>query len=128
VTSWTGGRGGQQQRAGDTALIFGCVKFAQELGFEYHWVDDGWYQGGSGQITTPDGAVDLKLIQNETKHRKVGLWLWLNWSDLDKFGVEKGMKAFHDWGVKGLKTDFLNRYDQEMVCWVERVLRAAAQK
>ncbi len=118
---------GNGKRAGDTALNLECVKFAQEMGFEYHLVDDGWYRGGSGKITTPDGAVDLKEIQDETRDRKVGLWLWLNWSDLDKFGIEKGMEAFHDWGVKGLKIDFLNRYDQEMVCWVERVLKAAAQ-
>ncbi len=118
---------GSNKPAGDTALNLECVKFAQEMGFEYHLVDDGWYRGGSGKITTPDGAVDLKTIQNETHDRKVGLWLWLNWTDLDKFGIEKGMEAFHDWGVKGLKIDFLNRYDQEMVCWVERVLKAAAQ-
>lgn len=118
---------GNGQRAGDTELNRECVKFAQEMGFRYHLVDDGWYRGGSGKITTPDGVVDLKTIQKETKKRKVGLWLWLNWSDLDKYGIEKAMEEFREWGIKGLKIDFMSRYDQEMVCWVERVLKAAAQ-
>jgi alpha-glucosidase len=46
---------------------------------------------------------------------------------IDDVGIEETFSRLEKWGVVGVKTDFLERQDQEMVNWCERVCRAAAR-
>ena len=55
----------------------------------------------------------------------MGVFLWLTWlvteNNFDLF------KQFKDWGVAGVKIDFMDRSDQWMVDFYERVCREAAK-
>jgi alpha-glucosidase len=46
---------------------------------------------------------------------------------INDVGIEETFSRLEKWGVVGVKTDFLDRQDQEMVNWCERVCRAAAR-
>lgn len=51
--------------------------------------------------------------------------LWLTWLTVENnFDL---FKTFNEWGVKGLKIDFMDRSDQWMVNYYERVAREAAK-
>ena len=55
----------------------------------------------------------------------MGLILWLTWLNVEKhFDL---FKTLSDWGVKGLKIDFMDRSDQWMTNYIERVAAKAAE-
>jgi alpha-glucosidase len=56
----------------------------------------------------------------------IGIRLWVHWKPLDD-RLEETLTRYEEWGVRGLMVDFLDRDDQEMVEYCERVLKAAAQ-
>jgi alpha-glucosidase len=47
------------------------------------------------------------------------------WKTLDD-QLEPALEKFEKWGAKGIKVDFMQRDDQWMVDWYERIARAAA--
>lgn len=51
--------------------------------------------------------------------------LWLTWLTVEKhFDL---FKTFSEWGISGIKIDFMDRSDQWMVNFYERVVKAAAE-
>jgi alpha-glucosidase len=77
-------------------------------------------------ILTPRPDIGLPRILNYAKEKGVGIRLWVNWKPLsDK--LDEAFAAYERWGVKGLMIDFMDRDDQEMVEWQERVMQAAAR-
>ena len=56
------------------------------------------------------------------------LWLWLHWSDVSRNDAYKtAFPLYKEWGIAGVKIDFMDRDDQEMVHWYEKITRAAAE-
>jgi alpha-glucosidase len=53
------------------------------------------------------------------------VWLWVQWQQLDN-QMDAAMTQYQAWGIKGIKVDFMNRNDQEMVDWYHKVLEKAA--
>ena len=60
------------------------------------------------------------------KERNVGLILWVLWGPLDK-NLDSILELYNKWGVKGIKVDFMQRADQYMVNYYERVAQVAAK-
>ena len=58
---------------------------------------------------------------------KPGVFLWAYWSVLESNGVERVFANLSARGVTGFKIDFMDRQDQEMVNWYEKVVRLAAK-
>ena len=116
-----------------TELTLKLVDFASEMGWPYHTIDGGWYgfarrpNHGPNVKIEPRATFDLHRIIAHAKAKNVGIWVWLHWQALEDNGVEATFEKLHKWGVKGVKIDFHDRQDQWMVCWFERVLRAAAK-
>ena len=52
--------------------------------------------------------------------------LWLYWSALDK-QMDEAMALYEKWGAAGIKVDFMDHDDQEMVNFYERCVRKAAE-
>ncbi len=109
------------------------VDFAAEMGWPYHTIDGGWYgfarrpNHGPNVAMKPRRGFDLPRILAHAKARGVGIWLWIHWQALDDWGLEETFAQLEKWGVAGVKLDFLNRQDQWMVGWCERVCRVAAR-
>jgi alpha-glucosidase len=53
--------------------------------------------------------------------------LWVIWKTLDR-QWDEAFSLFEKWGIKGIKVDFMNRDDQLMVEFYEKVARSAAAK
>lgn len=106
----------------DTYKYF--IDFASKYGIAYIIMDEGWAMSTRDPYT-PNPKVDVHEIIRYGKEKNVGVVLWLTWlaveNNFDLF------KTFQDWGVKGLKIDFMDRSDQWMVNYYERVAKEAAK-
>ena len=99
------------------------IDFASKFGIPYIIMDEGWAESTRDPYT-PNPKVDLHELIRYGKERNVGIVLWLTWLTVENnFDL---FKTFKEWGVKGLKIDFMDRSDQWMVNYYERVAREAA--
>ena len=101
------------------------IDFAAENGLEYVILDEGWYKLGDLLSITP--GVDMEAIAAHAAQKNVGLIMWVVWKTLD-LQMDAALDQFEKWGVKGIKVDFMQREDQWMVNYYERVARAAAKR
>jgi alpha-glucosidase len=101
------------------------IDFAAEHGLEYVILDEGWYK--LGDLTSIVPAIDMDAIAAHAKRKNVGLIMWVVWKTFDQ-QMEAAFALFEKWGVKGIKVDFMQRDDQWMVNFYERVAREAAQR
>jgi alpha-glucosidase len=117
----------------NNATIRGFIDFAAENGLPYMMVDEGWYANSGAGGTLLPGAdnlkpapdVDIPALVRYGAERKVGLWLWVHWKLLER-NMDEALRLYASWGVKGVKVDFMDRTDQEMVNFYHRLLRTAA--
>lgn len=106
----------------DTYKYF--VDFAAKHGLEYILMDEGWAKSTRDPFT-PNPDIDLHELISYAKSKNVGIILWLTWLTVDKH--MDLFKTFEQWGIKGVKIDFMDRQDQWMVKYYERVAREAAK-
>lgn len=100
------------------------IDFASKFGIPYIIMDEGWAKSTRDPYT-PNPKVDLHELIRYGKEKNVGIVLWLTWLTVENnFDL---FKTFNEWGVKGLKIDFMDRSDQWMVNFYERVAREAAK-
>jgi alpha-glucosidase len=97
-------------------------------------IDAGWYQAPGADfirpaaevdITRPAPQMDIPGLVAYGKEKGVGILLWLHWTTLAE-QRDAAFALYEKWGVKGVKIDFMDRKDQEMVSFYQRTLRAAA--
>ncbi|MCD7935437.1 MAG: glycoside hydrolase family 97 protein [Tannerellaceae bacterium] len=106
----------------DTYKYF--IDFATEFGISYIIMDEGWAMSTRDPYT-PNPNVDVHEIIRYGKEKNVGVVLWLTWLTVENnFDL---FKTFREWGVKGVKIDFMDRSDQWMVNYYERVAAEAAR-
>ncbi|MFV0419561.1 MAG: glycoside hydrolase family 97 protein [Dysgonomonas sp.] len=100
------------------------IDFASKYGIEYIIMDEGWAKSTRDPYT-PNPKVDVHELIRYGKEKNVGIILWLTWLVVENnFDV---FKTFQEWGVKGVKIDFMDRSDQWMVNYYERVAKEAAK-
>lgn len=100
------------------------IDFASKYGIPYIIMDEGWAMRTQDPYT-PNPKVDVHELIRYGKEKNVGIVLWLTW-----LTVENHMelfKTFSEWGVKGVKIDFMDRSDQWMMNYYERVVQKAAE-
>jgi alpha-glucosidase len=107
----------------DTYLHF--IDFAADHGIEYIILDEGWSDPADFDALNPD--MDLPALLARGKEKGVGLILWVVWKTLDD-DLEATLDRFAEWGVVGIKVDFMQRDDQPMVDYYWRVAEAAARR
>lgn len=100
------------------------IDFAAKFGLKYIVMDEGWAKSTTDPFT-PNPKVDVHELIRYGKERGVGIVLWLTWlsvhNHMDVF------KTFQEWGIKGVKIDFMERTDQWMVNYYESVAKEAAK-
>jgi alpha-glucosidase len=100
------------------------IDFASKFGIEYILLDEGWAINTRDPYT-PNKDLDLQELIRYGKQKNVDIILWLTW-----LVVENNFDLFEkyaEWGVKGVKIDFMDRSDQWMVNYYERVAAEAAK-
>ena len=108
----------------DTYKYF--IDFASKYGIEYVLLDEGW-SAGTWNIKEAIPELDIQELVRYGKERNVGLVLWTLWNPLDK-DLEGILDIYEKWGIKGIKVDFMQRSDQYMVNFYERVGKAAMDR
>ena len=100
------------------------IDFASKFGIPYIIMDEGWAKSTRDPYT-PNPKVDLHELIRYGKEKNVGIVLWLTWLTVENnFDL---FKTFNEWGIKGVKIDFMDRSDQWMVNYYERVEKEAAK-
>ncbi|RXK85450.1 glycoside hydrolase family 97 protein [Filimonas effusa] len=102
------------------------IDFASTYGLEYIVLDEGWSRTTT-DIMTPAKEIDIKELVAYAASKNVGVILWALWEPLDK-DLDAILDRYVQWGVKGIKVDFMARADQYMVNYYERVAAAAAKR
>jgi len=117
----------------DNETIKEYIAFAGEMGFPYQLIDWHWYgepDDPKSDITKPDESLDWKGILQFAKDRHVREWLWLHSGDVNralKAGkLDAAFAVYEQWGIAGVKIDFMDSDDQAMVNWYISVVQAAA--
>jgi alpha-glucosidase len=114
----------------NTATMLHYVDFAARHKLEYMLVDAGWYP--EQDYTHPvdilhhTAETDVPRIIEYAKAKGLKVLLWVFWGALDKH-LDEALALYKQWGAAGVKVDFMNRDDQEMVNFYERVVRKAAE-
>jgi len=105
------------------------IQLAADMGWPYQLVDWQWY----GKFNTPEADVTKAAPQMNipelvafAKERNVRLWLWMYWTDIDR-QLDAALPVFEKWGLAGIKIDFMDRDDQEIVNWYSKVVQKAAE-
>ena len=106
----------------DTYKYF--VDFASRNGIPYIIMDEGWALNTRDPYKT-NPKVNLPELISYAKSKNVGIFVWLPW-----LTVEHNMdlfEKFEEWGIVGTKIDFMDRQDQWMVDYYDRVAKEAAE-
>ncbi len=115
----------------NTATLKEYIQLAADMGWPYQLVDWQWYgefNKPTSDITKPNPAVDMDEVRRFAREKGVKLWVWLYWTDADRNDAyEKAFALYEQWGIAGVKIDFMDSDHQEMVNWYEKITRAAAQ-
>ncbi len=100
------------------------IDFASKYGIEYIIMDEGWARNTRDPFNSnPD--INLPELIKYGKSKNVDIILWLTWLTTEKnFSL---FEKFADWGIAGVKIDFMDRSDQWMVNFYERVAKEAAK-
>ena len=108
----------------NTATYKYYVDFAAKFSIPYIILDEGWaINTGDPFNANPD--LNLPELLKYAKEKNVKLVLWLSWLTVENnFDL---FKKYSEWGIVGVKIDFMNRSDQWMVNYYERVAKEAAK-
>ena len=108
----------------DTYKYF--IDFAAKHGFEYILLDEGW-SAGTLDIKHYKPEVNVEEIIDYGRKKGVGVVLWALWNPLAE-DIEGTFDIYQKWGAAGVKIDFMDRSDQEMVNFYDAVGKAAADR
>ena len=123
--------------SGDTKVDNDTIKryiaFAGEMGFPYQLIDWQWYgpfNEPTADITRPAPQLDMPMLLQFARDHHVREWLWLHSGDVNRAleanKLDAAFALYEKWGIAGVKIDFMDSDDQDMVNWYIRVVRLAA--
>jgi len=123
----------------DTESMKYFIDFAAEMGWQYQLVDWTWYGppfdpehpfglvgNPTADITRSVPEIDIPELVRYGGRRNVRILLWLDWDNANR-QMEKAFPVYEKWGVAGVKVDFMQRDDQEMVNFYHRLVTLAAK-
>jgi len=119
----------------DMASYRRFIDFAAGAGFSYYLMDAGWSWGAgpccealpTNDVTRAAEGTDMPELVRYAAARNVGLILWLHWAHLAP-RMDEVLDTYVRWGIKGIKVDFMNRDDQEMVEFYQNLAAATANR
>lgn len=107
------------------------IDFAAKEKWPYMLIDWTWYGSYNkpeANITSVAPQLNMPEIIKYANSKNVDIWLWLRCEDANNNDQYKeAFPLYHKWGVKGVKIDFMDRDDQDMVNWYRRIIKATAE-
>ena len=108
----------------NTATYKFYIDFAHKFGFERIMMDAGWSDYKDLFKINPD--INMDEIAAYAKQKNIRLSMWTLAMTLER-QLEPALEQFNKWGVDFIMTDFMDRDDQLMVNFYDRIAEAAAQ-
>ena len=102
------------------------IDFAADKGIEYVILDEGWAVNKQADLFQVVPEIDLPMLVKYAESKGVGIVLWAGYAAMDK-DMERVCKHYSEMGVKGFKVDFMDRDDQIVVNFYERMAAMAAK-
>ena len=107
------------------------IDLASSMGWPYMLVDWQWY----GKFNSPEAditkwapQINMPEIIEYALSRNVKIIIWLYSSDVNRNAAfKKAFPLYEKWGVAGIKIDFMDRDDQQMVNWYHDIIKCAAE-
>ncbi|HEV8332055.1 MAG TPA: glycoside hydrolase family 97 protein [Steroidobacteraceae bacterium] len=109
----------------NTATYRHYIDFAAEYGVEYMMFDAGWSDADDTTKLNPN--IDVPDLIAYANGKGVGVLLW-NEARALAGNLEQALDRYAAWGARGIMVDFMDRDDQPMLRFQERLARAAAQR
>jgi alpha-glucosidase len=100
------------------------IDFAAKNGLQYVILDEGWYKLGNILDVMP--GLDIKALCDYGRSKNVGVILWVVWKTFQD-QMDKALDLYSEWGIKGVKVDFMQRDDQKMVNFYYEAARKSAE-
>jgi alpha-glucosidase len=101
------------------------IDFASTHGIQYIILDEGWSEPSDLFQINP--AMNMDALFAYGRQKNVGIIPWVTWKALDDRLLD-ALDRFASWGARGIKVDFMQRDDQKMVNYYERVAFEAAKR
>jgi alpha-glucosidase len=119
----------------DVATYRRFIDFAAASGFPYYLMDAGWSRGAgpccealaTNDITRAAEGIDMPALVRYAADKGVGLLLWAHWKHVAP-RMDEVLDAYARWGIKGVKIDFMDRDDQEIVEFYQHIASATARR
>ncbi len=105
------------------------IDFAAENNVQYLLIDADWYGPEFDDNSDPTSArqgVDIEACMAYAKEKGVGVILYLNDVGANKFGLERILKQFSEWGAAGVKYGFMKGSPKEKVINTRRIVEMCA--
>ena len=107
------------------------IDLASEMGWKYMLVDWQWYgefNSPKADITKWATQINMPEIINYAQSKNVKIIVWLYSKDVNRNSAyKKAFPLYAKWGVAGVKIDFMDRDDQEMINWYHDIIKCAAE-
>ncbi len=106
------------------------IDFASENNIQYLLIDADWYGPEFSDSSDPTAAregVDIEECMAYAKEKGIGVILYLNDVGAKKFGLERVLKQFADWGAVGVKYGFMKGDWEEKVRHTREVVKLCAK-
>jgi len=101
------------------------IDFAAKYGIPYIILDEGWYKLGNVLDVVPE--INIPELIAYGKQKNVGVILWVVWKTLDD-QMLPALDQFAKWDVKGIKVDFMQRSDQLLINFYNKLSYEAAKR
>lgn len=102
------------------------IDFASKNNLPYILLDEGW-SASTTNIREVQEELDLEELISYGRERNVGIVLWVLWTPMAE-DMESILDIYQEWGIKGIKIDFMQAQDQKMVMFYEKVAAECAKR
>jgi len=109
----------------NTATYKYYVDFAARYHLPYIILDEGWYKLGNVLDVVPE--INMEELTAYAKQKNVGIILWVVWKTLDD-QLQPALDQWAKWGIKGIKVDFMQRSDQLLINYYNKVSLETARR
>ena len=106
------------------------IDFAAENNVQFLLMDADWYGPEFSENSDPtksNSDIDIEENMRYAKEKGIGIILYLNDVGARKFGLERILKQFHDWGASGVKYGFMRASGQDKVLYTRKVVELCAK-
>lgn len=107
------------------------IDLASEMGWTYMLVDWQWYRNYNSpeaDIIRSVEQISMPEIIKYANSKNVKILIWLYSKDVNRNSAYKtAFPLYKEWGIAGVKVDFMDREDQQMVKWYQDIIKCAAE-